>query len=95
MGGGGGIGRSFRFFPFAPVLAARANNDDDDDDGRIIVEETWEKTRRGRQASTIAPRPRDGGRSACLLRRDMVGDGGGAFGFWCGELLGCMGWGRE
>ncbi len=35
------------------------------------------------------------GRSACLWQRDMVGGCSGAFGFWCGELLGCMGWGRE
>jgi hypothetical protein len=34
--------------PPPPVLAARADNDDDED-GRIIVEETREKTRRGRQ----------------------------------------------
>jgi hypothetical protein len=94
VGGGGGIDRSGCFSPRAPVLAARADNDDDED-GRIIVEETREKMRRGRQASIIGPRPRDGRRSACLSQRDMVGNGGGAFGFWCGELLGCMGWGRR
>ncbi len=93
VGGGGGIGRSGRFFPSTPVLAARADNDDDDD-GRIIVEETWEKTRRGRRASIIAPLPRDGGRYAYVLRRDMVGDGGGAFGFLVWRIIGVHGLGR-
>ncbi len=94
MGGGGGIDRSGCFFPPTPILAARADNDDNED-GHIIVQETREKKRRGLRASIIAPRPRNGGRSTCLSRRDMVGDGGEAFGFWCGELLGCMGLGRE
>jgi hypothetical protein len=85
VGGGGDINRSGCFFPPTPVLAARANNNDDKD-SRITVEETREKTRGGRRALIIAPWPRDGGRSACLLRRDMVGDGGGAFGFWCGDF---------
>jgi hypothetical protein len=71
--------------PPAPVLAARADNDDDEDN-RIIVKEMREKTKRGRRASIIAPRQRDSRRSACLLRRDMVGDGRGAFGRpWLGR----------
>jgi hypothetical protein len=35
VGGGGGIGRSGRFFSPSPVLTARADNDDDEG-GRII-----------------------------------------------------------
>ena len=77
MGGGGGIGGSGCFVPPAPILAARADKDNDKD-GRIIVKEMREKTRRGRRALIIAPRPRDSGRSACLLRRDIVGNGGRA-----------------
>ncbi len=46
---GGCIGRSGRFFPPTPVLAARADNNDDKD-GHIIVDETREKMRRGQLA---------------------------------------------
>ena len=76
MGGGGGIGGRGRFFPPAPVLAARADNNDNKD-GHIIVEETRENMRQGQQALIIVPQPRYSGRSAYLLWQDMVGDAAG------------------
>jgi hypothetical protein len=85
---GRGIGRSGPFSPHTPVLVARADNNDHKD-GRIIGKEKWEKTRRGQQASTIVPRPSNGGRSAW----DMMGNDGGAFWFLVWRIIGVHGLG--
>ncbi len=71
--------REWSLLPPTPILAARADNDDNKD-GHIIVKEMREKTRRERQALIIAPQQCDSRRSTCLLRQDMAGNGGAAFG---------------